>query len=80
MFLYDNLNNLTIKLCKSYNSLYKRIRNSHNSLIVQLYYYKSLVPFANYLPYGINRYLEPNLDFVFVKLLFVLIILYSMDL
>ena len=44
MFLYDNVNNLTIKLRKSYNSLYQRIRNSRNSLIVQLYYYNVLCP------------------------------------
>ena len=44
MFLYNNVNNLTIKLRKSYNSLYKRIRNSRNSLIVQLYYYNVLSP------------------------------------
>ena len=49
MFLYDNVNNLTIKLRKSYNSLYQRIRNSririiYNSLIVQLYYYNVLCP------------------------------------
>ena len=43
MFLYD-VNNLTIKLCKSYNSLYQRIRNSRNSLIVHLYYYNELCP------------------------------------
>ena len=44
MFLYDNVNNLTIKLRKSYNSLYQRIRNSCSSLIVQLYYYNVLCP------------------------------------
>ena len=44
MFLYDNVNNLTIKLRKSYNSLYQRIRNSRNSLIIQLYYYNILCP------------------------------------
>ena len=37
IFLYDNVNNLTIEFRKSYNSLYQRIRNSRNSLIVQLY-------------------------------------------
>ena len=41
VFLYD-VNNLTIKLRKSYNSLYQRIRNYRNSLIVQLYYYNVL--------------------------------------
>ena len=44
IFLYDNVNNLTIKLRKSYNSLYQRIRNSRNSLIIQLYYYNVLLP------------------------------------
>ena len=44
MFLYDNVNNLTIKLRKSYNSLYQRIRNTRNSLILQLYYYNVLCP------------------------------------
>ena len=48
VFLYDNDNNLynllTIKLRKSYNSLYQRIRNSRNSLIVELYYYNVLCP------------------------------------
>ena len=44
MFLNDNVNNLTIKLRKLYNSLYQRIRNSRNSLIVQLYYYNVLCP------------------------------------
>ena len=43
MFLYDNFNS-TIKLRKSYNSLYRRIRNSRNSIIVQLYYYNVLCP------------------------------------
>ena len=36
MFLYNNVNNLTFKLRKSYNSLYQGIRNYRNSLIVQL--------------------------------------------
>ena len=44
MFLYNNVNNLTIKLRISYNSLYQRIQNSRNSLIVQLYYYNVLCP------------------------------------
>ena len=73
MFLYDNVNNLTIKLRKSYNSLHQRIRNSRNSLIVQLYYYNIIChnihmscALRNYLPYGINLYLDNILDFVFV--------------
>ena len=44
MFLYDNVNNLTIKLSKSYNSLYQLIRHSRTSLIIQLYYYNVLCP------------------------------------
>ena len=44
MFFYDKVNNLTIKLRKSYNSFYQRIRNSRNSLIVQLYYYNIKFP------------------------------------
>ena len=40
----DNVNNLTIKLRTSYNSLYQRIQKSNNSLIVQLYYYNVLCP------------------------------------
>ena len=58
-------NNLTIKLRKSYNSLYQRIRNSRNSLIVLLYYYNVLCP-SHYLPYGINLYLVNILELVFV--------------
>ena len=45
---YYNVNNLTIKLRKSYNSLYQRIRNSRNSLIVQLYIMYCAL--HNYLP------------------------------
>ena len=37
MFFNDYVNNLTVKLRKSYYSLYKRIQLSCNSLIVQLY-------------------------------------------
>ena len=44
MFLYDNVNNLTIKLPKSYNSLYQLITISRNSLTVQLYYYNIMCP------------------------------------
>ena len=44
MFVYSNVNNLIIKLRKSYNSLYQRIRISRNSLIVQLYYYNIMCP------------------------------------
>ena len=70
MFLY-NVDNLKIKLRKSYNSLYQRIRNSRNSLIVQLYYYNVLY-LHHYLPYGINLYLGNTLDFdvglIFVRL------------
>ena len=40
------------------------MRNSSNSLIVQLYYYNVLI-LRNYLPYGINLYLDNTLDFVF---------------
>ena len=39
LFLNDHVNNLTVKLHKSYYSLYKRIQLSCNSLIVQLYEY-----------------------------------------
>ena len=35
MFLNENIYNLTVKLRKSYYSLYKRIQLSCNSLIVQ---------------------------------------------
>ena len=64
MFLYDNVNNLTIKLRKSYNSLYQRIRNSRNSLIVQLYYYNVLCPSQIFT--FVNLYLDNILDFIFV--------------
>ena len=71
MFLYDNVNNLTIKLRKSYNSLYQRIRNSRNSLIVHEQLSCNFIiimscALRNYLPYGINLYLDNILDFVFV--------------
>ena len=44
MFLNDYVNNLTVKLCKYYYSLYKRIQLSCNSLIVLLYEYNIDVP------------------------------------
>ena len=45
MLLYNNINNLIIKLRKlRYNSLYQWIPNSRNSQIVQLYYYNFLCP------------------------------------
>ena len=44
MFFYDYVNNLTVKLRKSYYSLYKRIQLSYNSLIVQLYEYNIVFP------------------------------------
>ena len=40
----DYVNNLTVKLRKSYYSLYKRIQLSCNSLIVQLYEYNIVFP------------------------------------
>ena len=39
IFLNDYVNNLTVKLRKSYYSLYKRIQLSCTSLIVKLYEY-----------------------------------------
>ena len=44
MFFNDYVNNLTVKLRKSYYSLYKRIQLSCNSLIVQLYEYNIVFP------------------------------------
>ena len=44
MFFNDYVNNLTVKLRKSYYSLYKRIQLSCNSLIVQLYEYDIVIP------------------------------------
>ena len=44
MFLSDYVNNLTVKLRKSYYSLYKQIKLSCNSLIVQLYEYNIVFP------------------------------------
>ena len=46
MFLNDYINNLTVKLRKSYYSLYKRIQLSCNSLIIQLYEYNCVFPLA----------------------------------
>ena len=44
MFFNDYVNNLTVKLRKSYYSLYKRIQLSCNSIIVQLYEYNIVFP------------------------------------
>ena len=44
MFLNDYVNNLTVKLRKSYYSLYKRIQLSCNSLNVHLYKYNIIFP------------------------------------
>ena len=44
MFLNGYVNNLIVKLCKSYYSLYKRIQLSCISLIVQLYEYNIIFP------------------------------------
>ena len=43
-FVNDYVNNLTVKLCKSYYSLYKRIQLSCNSLIIQLNEYNIVFP------------------------------------
>ena len=44
MFCNEYVNNLIVKLRKSYYSLYKRIQLSCNSLIVQLYEYNIVLP------------------------------------
>ena len=74
MFLYDNVNNLTIKLRKSYNSLYQCIRNSRNSLIVQLYYYNVLCPSQLFTLWYKSVFRS------YFRFRFRLIVVYSMDL
>ena len=39
MYLYDNVDNIIIKLRKSYYSLYNRVKLSDNSIIKMIYLY-----------------------------------------
>ena len=64
MFFNDYVSNLTVKLRKSYYSLYKRIQLSCNSLSVQLYEYNIVFPsplFTIHLHFYIFRFSDCEL-------------------